>query len=42
MIRITPISRPTNSGPSVGRVPAVGASFGLTAIAPAMASTGIT
>src|SRR5215472_18373164 len=42
MIKMTPTSRPTKSGPSVGKVPPLAASFGLAASAPAIASTGIT
>src|ERR1700694_4748301 len=36
----TPVSSATNKSPSVGKVPAEGASFGLAASEPAMAITG--
>ena len=39
---MTPISRPTNSGPCVGKVPAEAAAFFFAAKEPAIASTGTT
>ena len=38
---MTPISRPINSGPVVGNVPALAGSFGFAASEPAIAMTGI-
>ena len=39
---ITPTSRPTNSGPSVGKVPAEAGTFFFAASEPASARTGTT